>query len=160
MTPDNTTVIHLLAGQRPDGQLIFEDVQAENAGDGCYRLLASPLFARGAAKGDLLRLQAAGRFDVEQYGGNLCIRVLAKHDIDRIRSELQAELPSLGGELEYHNARMLALCVPVATGFSVIEAALNKVLQGNDQALWQYANVYDPVDGETPLNWWHDFLAR
>ncbi len=41
------TVIHLLAGQSPDGELIFEDVPADNIGDGCHRLLQSPVFAEG-----------------------------------------------------------------------------------------------------------------
>ena len=160
MTEKNATTIHLMAGQKPDGELIFEQVRAENAGDGCYRLLTSPLFARGAAKGDLVRMLAAGQFEVEQHSGNLCIRVMAKADLAEIRDKLQPLLADIDGELDFDNERILVFSVPVAAGFSVIEAAINRVLQGREQAIWQYANVYDPQDGETPLNWWHDFLAK
>lgn len=158
---DTQTVIHLLAGQRPDGQLIFEQVSAEALGDACYRLLVSPAFARGAARLDTIRLLAAGRFEVEQHGGNLCVRVFARRDIGTIATALLAALQPLGGAQDYQNDRMAVFSVPVAAGFSVIEEALGKVLQPyGDDAQWLYANVYDPADGETPLNWWHDFLAR
>lgn len=158
---DEKTTIHLLAGQRPDGQLIFEQVFASALGDDCYQLLTSPVFARGAARLDTIRLLAAGRFEVEQYGGNLCFRVMAKRDLAQIASSLQAGIKPLDGQLDYQNERVLVFSVPVAAGFSVIEEAINQVLQpyGPD-AFWLYANVYDPVDGETPLNWWHDFLAK
>jgi hypothetical protein len=154
-----TTSIHLLAGQRPDGELIYEEVFAIDTGDSCYRLATSPVFARGAAKNDVIRMYPAGRFEVEQYNGNLCVRVLAKADIGIIRQRLQAPLSALEAELDYQNDRTLVYSIPVKAGFEPIEGALNQALQGA-QAMWLYANVYDPLDGETPLNWWHDFLAQ
>lgn len=156
---DASTSIHLLAGQRPDGQLIYEEVFAKNLGDSCYQLTTSPVFARGAAKNDVIRMMPAGRFEVEQYHGNLCVRVLARADIDVIRQRLDAPLNVLGAELDYQNERTLVYSVPVKAGFEKIEAVLNQAIQGVD-AVWLYANVYDPLDGETPLNWWHDFLAQ
>lgn len=154
-----TTSIHLLAGQRPDGELIYEEVFALDMGDSCYQLTTSPVFARGAAKNDVIRMYPAGRFEVEQYNGNLCVRVLAKADIGIIRQRLQAPLAALEAELDYQNERALVYSIPVKAGFEPIEAALNQALQGAE-AVWLYANVYDPIDGETPLNWWHDFLAQ
>lgn len=158
---DNSTAIHLMAGQRPDGQLIFEQVLAKPVGDECYELLTSPLFARGTARGDIVRVLVAGRFEVEQYGGNLCIRVMARRDLGAIASLLESQFKDLGGQKDFCNDRMAVFSVPVAAGFSVIEDLLNLALkQYGDDAQWLYANVYDPLDGETPLNWWHDFLAK
>ena len=150
--------IPLLAGQRPDGQLIYEEVYGEPIGDSCYRLLTSPVFARGAAKHDIIRKLVAGRFEVEQHSGNLCVRVLAKGGIEQIRQLLDAALQGTGAELDYQNERTLVYSVPVRMGFESIEAVFNKAIASSD-AQWLYANVYDPLDGE-PLNWWLDYLAQ
>ena len=158
---DKQTTIHLLAGQRADGQLIFENVFATEKGDSCYQLLTSPIFARGAARLDTIRLLAAGRFEVEQHGGNLCVRVMAKRDLPAIVEQLRSGFTFLDGQLDYQNERIAVFSVPVIAGFSVIEATLEKVLEAyGDDAQWLYANVYDTEDGQTPLNWWHDFLAK
>lgn len=154
-----STSLHLLAGQRPDGQLIYETVFGQDLGDSCYQLTTSPVFARGAAKNDIIRLMPGGRFEVEQYNGNLCVRILAKQNIDIIRQRLDAPLTALGGELDYQNERTLVYSIPVKAGFEPIELALNQGIQGAE-AVWLYANVYDAMDNETPLNWWHDFLAQ
>lgn len=154
-------IIHLLAGQRPDGQLIYEPVMAKVLGDDCYQLLASPAFARGAARLDTIRLLNAGSFAVEIHGGNLCIRVFAKRNIERIADNITAQFKAHQGQLDFSNERVLVYSIPVAAGFSVIEEILNKALTDyGDDAQWFYANVYDPADGQTPLNWWHDFLAK
>lgn len=158
-TGTQETTIHLLAGQRPDGQLVFEQVKAKNMGDSCYELLVPPLFARGAAKGDVIRLFAAGRFAVEQHNGNLSVRVLAKEGLDEIKRRLESPLSALEAELDFENDRTLVYSIHIAAGFDRIEAAFNQALQGRDDAMWLYANVYD-ADGETPLNWWHDYLAK
>ena len=157
---DEATVIHLLAGQRQDGEFVYEDLSAEAVGDGCYRLLASPLFARGAVKGDIVRTFAAGQFEVETHGGNLGIRVMARDDVSVIKSRLQPLLKDLQADLDYENERSLVYNIHIKHGFDAIEKAFNEALQGRDDAVWLYANVYDPVDGETPLNWWHDYLAK
>jgi hypothetical protein len=161
MTNAEKQTIHLVAGIRPDGELVYEQVHAEAIGDECYRLLTSPLFAKGCAKGDVIRMMAAGSFEVEQHGGNLCIRVLARDNVGIIKQRLAAELKNLPHELDFENERSLVYSIGVNQGFENIEKAFNTALQDqNDNALWLYANVYDPQDGQTPLNWWHDFLAK
>ena len=153
--------IHLLAGQRPDGELVFEQVLAISIGDECYTLQTSLLFAKGAAKGDVIRLMPGGRFEVEKRGGNLCIRVVAKDNIEVIRARLQASLLKLEAVCDFSNERSLVYSVHVNKGFNAIEKAMNEAFVGQeDNAMWLYANVYDPTDGQTPLNWWHDFLAK
>ena len=154
------TSIQLLAGRREDGEMVFEQVRAKDIGDGCYQLVSSPLFARAAAKGDIIRMQVAGGFEVEQHNGNLCVRVMAKQGIDEIKQRLLAPLNALEAELDFENERALVYSIHVKAGFEKIEAAFTQALQGKDDAIWVYANVYDPVDGETPLNWWHDYLAK
>jgi hypothetical protein len=153
--------IHVLAGQRQDGELVYEQVLATSIGDECYRLETSLLFAKGAAKADVIRLMPAGRFEVEQHGGNLCIRVLAKDNIEVIQARLQANLSKLEAVCDYSNDRSLVYSVHVSKGFDAIEKAMNEAFVGQeDNAMWLYANVYDAMDGQTPLNWWHDFLAK
>ncbi len=158
---NNIETIHVLAGQRPDGEIVYEQVRAEFIGDECYKLQTSLLFAKGAAKGDVIRLMPAGKFEVEQHGGNLCVRVVAKENLDIVQARLQASLHKLEAECDYSNERSLVYSIPVKQGFEVVEKAFNEALVGQeDNAMWLYANVYDPMDGQTPLNWWHDFLAK
>lgn len=154
-----STTVHLLAGKRPDGQLVYEDVKAENAGDGCYRLLQSPVFARGAAKGDTIRVLVAGRFEVENYGGKLAIRLFSKADIALIHGRVLQLGKVIELEAEQQTDRFAVYAVEVKQGFDAIEKCFNEALQGFNDAQWQYANVYEE-DGQTPLNWWHDFLAK
>ena len=157
---NQTTNIHLLAGQRPDGELVYEQVLAMPIGDNCYQLSTSPLFARGAAKGDVVRMLAAGRFEVEQHNGNLCVRVMARQGLEEIKQRLNAPLKAMEAELDFENERTLVYSIHVKAGFEKVEAAFNQALQGKEDAIWLYANVYDPLDGETPLDWWHDYLAK
>lgn len=46
--------------------------------------------------------------------------------------------------------------VPVSAGFVAIEGVLNGLNDRFPDYEWFYGNVYDPKDGETPLNWWKD----
>lgn len=159
-TTDSDNVIHLLAGQRRDGEFVYEDIRADAVGDGCYRLLHTPVFARGAVKSDVVRTFAAGQFEVETHGGFLGIRVMTKNDAAVIKQRLQPLLKDLNADLDYENERTLIYNIHIEKGFDAIEKAFNEAMQGRDDAVWLYSNVYDPVDGETPLNWWHDFLAK
>ncbi len=157
---ENPDIIHLLAGQRKEGDFVYEDIRAQALGDGCYRLLNSPVFVKGAVKGDVVRTFAAGQFEVEAHGGNLGVRVMARDDVSVIKQRLEPLLKPLNAELDYENARSLVYNIRIEQGFDAIEKAFTQALQNRDDAIWLYANVYDPVDGETPLNWWHDYLAK
>ena len=53
---------------------------------------------------------------------------------------------------------MLVYSIHVSCGFSAIENILNEFVGRDGQSAWMYGNVYDPADGETPLNWWQDLL--
>ena len=154
------TVIQLLAGQRPDGELVFEQVSAIAKGEDCYQLLLSRVFAKGVAKHDLIRTKMAGQFVVEKHNGYLCVRVFSKTDTKRLHQSMEKSLLLLKAELDHQNERMLVYSIPVDSGFDEIEAVFNTVSKGFEQTQWFYSNVYDPDDGHTPLNWWHDYLAK
>ncbi len=151
-------VIELFAGNDPQGQPIVERLPVRQNEDNSFQLVKSPAFVRGLASGDTVQLIADTKeFEIKQHSGNLCIRVYAKNDLERISEELTPELEKLGGELDTETPRFLVYSIHVSCGFKAIENLLNKFVGSND-AMWLYGNVYDPVDGVTPLNWWLDVL--
>ncbi|AFU99682.1 DUF4265 domain-containing protein [Simiduia agarivorans] len=149
---DSITEIEMFAGYNPAGQPVAEKLQAVKTDEG-YRLVRSPAFIKGLASGDLIRLdEASGEFDIVRRSGNLCVRVFSQQDTAGFEEALTSELEKLGGELELHSPRMLVYKVHVSLGFKAIEAILEQQVPADAQ--WLYGNVYDPADGQTPLNWW------
>ena len=87
---DEISLLPLLAGYRPDGEAIIEQVNAialpdaKNAGEAqVYRLQYSPAFVRGLAAGDRIRFPAdtPEGYSLVKRSGNLCIRVMNKHSM-------------------------------------------------------------------------------
>lgn len=164
---DTQQEIPMFAGQRPDGESVFENLKVcALSEDNCYRVLTSPAFSKGVAKGDEIHLLDAGRFEIIKHSGNLCVRVFARQDIEHLQNELTPAVKELGGCLDLQNERLLVYSIPVVQGFNKIEACLNRLIhgestatnRGQESAAWLYGNVYDPSDGSTPLNWWQAFL--
>lgn len=152
-------VIELFAGLGPDGKPIVEQLQVRELDDGTFQLVQSPAFAKGLASGDLVKMLSDTReFELVQRSGNLSIRVFSRTDIQSLADNLTPELEKLGGELDRETARMLVYSIHVSCGFSAIETVLNEYVGRDGQSAWMYGNVYDPADGETPLNWWLDLL--
>ena len=58
------------------------------------------------------------------------------------------------GRLDGESENVLVYTVPVSVGFPTLEAAPKKIVARHPTIEWFYGNVYDPVDGTTPLNWW------
>jgi hypothetical protein len=151
-------VIELFAGNDPQGQPIVERLSVRQNDDNSFQLIKSPAFIRGLASGDVVKLADGSKeFEIKKHSGNLCIRVYAKHRLAQINEQLSPELEKLGGELDLETDRFLVYTIHVSCGFAAIEALLNQYVKGSD-CLWIYGNVYDPADGVTPLNWWHDIL--
>lgn len=151
----------LMAGVRPDGQAVIENVPAKKLNDQhWYELESTPAFVKDVARGDVITVnpQQPGEFSLQTRGGNLAIRVLAKSSLSAIRDALTGELEKLGGQLDIESERILVYSIHVSCGFQAIEDILNKFISGRDDCMWLYCNVYDPNDGETPLNWWTDIL--
>lgn len=149
---ESITEIEMFAGYNPAGQLVAEKLQAISTEEG-FRLVRSPAFIKGLACGDLIKLdQASGEFEIVRRSGNLCVRVFSQQDTGRFEEALTSALEKLGAELELHSPRMLVYKAHVSLGFNAIEAILNQWVPADAQ--WLYGNVYDPADGQTPLNWW------
>lgn len=150
-----------MAGLRPDGQAVIENVPAKKLNDQhWYELDSTPAFVKDVARGDVITVnpQQPGEFTLQTRGGNLAIRVMAKSSLEAIREALTGELEKLGGQLDIESERILVYSIHVSCGFQAIEDILNKYISGREDCLWYYGNVYDPNDGETPLNWWTDIL--
>lgn len=146
------TEIEMFAGYNPAGQPVAEKLRAVETDQG-FQLVRSPAFIKGLAKGDVIKLdQQTGEFEIVRRSGNLCVRVFSQQDSAGFEEALTSELEKLGGELELSSPRLLIYALHVSLGFEAIEAILNRHLP--ETAQWLYGNVYDPQDGQTPLNWW------
>ena len=151
-------VIELLAGHDPQGQPIVERLSVKQNTDDSFQLVKSPAFIKGLASGDVVKMLAESKeFEIQQHGGNLCIRVYAKSGLAAMSEQLTPELEKLGGELDIETERFLIYSIHVSCGFSTIEGLLNRYVT-EVGGLWLYGNVYDPAGGTTPLNWWNDIL--
>jgi hypothetical protein len=138
-----------------------ESLPAVVVGTGRYRLLASPGFVEGLAAGDEFELAAdtPQGYRVLARGGNLCIWFYFHEEVDAGSPEtidLSRTVGALAGRLDGGWSRMLVLTVPLTAGWAVIEAAMNAAVTRLGASSWQYGNVYDPVDGMTPLRWWEN----
>jgi hypothetical protein len=150
-------MVEMFAGVDPQGKPIAEKIPVRELENGELQLVQSPAFVKGLASGDILRFSPRSReFEIAQRSGNLSVRVFARNNIEELADRLTAQLEKLGGELDLQTPRMLVYSIHVSCGFTAIEAILNREVVG--ECGWMYGNVYDPVDGVTPLNWWQDLL--
>ena len=140
------------AGTRSDGQGVFERLPVEEIDPGVFRILRSPAFAQGIARGDTVSLDDDGNCRVVFHSGLLVIKIYARAAVGAIAATLGPALNSFGGEIEHENERLLVISVPVSASFAAIEAVMEQLLEGRSDAAWRYGNVYDEY-GE-PLNWW------
>ncbi len=152
-------VIELFAGNGPDGRPVVETVRVRQLEDDQLQLVQSPAFVRGLASGDRIRYDGKSReFELVQRSGNLCVRVFSRRDIEALMELLVPELEKLGAELDLQTPRMLVFSIHVSCGFTAVEQLLNDAIADDPDTTWMYGNVYDPVDGVTPLNWWQSIL--
>lgn len=149
--------IQMFAGNDAAGQPFVERLQVKVDDQGLCQLIKSPAFIKGLARGDIIQLDPTHQqFEIKTHSGNLCVRVFSKDGINVLNEAITPEMEKLGGELDIETPRMLVYSIHVSCGFSAIEDILNRHM--NAASAWLYGNVYDPADGTTPLNWWHDIL--
>jgi hypothetical protein len=138
-----------------DGKPRTEPVHVQPLPDGNYVLLHSPGFVQGIAAGDEFALtDAEGSFQVIRRSGNLAIQIFSKEAIVPLLPTLSALASRLGGVLDGNISQGAVLTVPVAAGFSTVEAELSAFVAQHPSCAWYYGNVYSPSDGITPLFWW------
>jgi len=156
----------LIAGYRPDGEAIMEQLRVEAVPDSKsadeYRLLTSPGFVRGLASGDRIRhpVRNEAGYELLKRSGNLSIRVLRKDNLDLLAQALTPEIELLDGSLD------LQTPAPAGVQLSMSPSAFRRwkfcwmaLSDSSPDRSGYYGNVYDPTDGVTPLDWWQDFLA-
>lgn len=149
--------IQMFAGNDANGQPFVERLQVKVDDQGLCQLTRSPAFIKGLASGDIIKINPThNQFEIQTHSGNLCVRVISKDDIRPLNEAITPELEKLGGVLDIETPRMLVYSIHVSCGFAAIEAILNRHIGAS--SIWLYGNVYDPADGTTPLNWWHDIL--
>lgn len=152
--------IPLLAGHRPDGQPVFENV-AVLAGDqpNRFMLRRSPLFVPGVAQGDVIDLEAQqpGLFRLVERSGQLAIRVITRDRAESLSQMLTPVVERIDGRLDVESERALVYSIHVAVGFRTIERLFDAAVS-NQVGRWSYGNVYHPESGK-PLGWWESMLS-
>ncbi|MGH1470357.1 MAG: DUF4265 domain-containing protein [Cellvibrionaceae bacterium] len=164
-------IIEVMAGYDPNNNPIVERLQVEVNHNGItddtstgnskptYKLVRSPAFIKGIASGDLITFDNETKeFEIQKRSGNLSLRIFSRGDTQSLSEHLTPQLEKLGGQQDLETERMLVYSIHVSCGFNSIEEILNQHIGEKTQSMWQYGNVYDPTDGETPLNWWIDIL--
>ena len=140
-----------------NGKPFRENVHVKHLDADRYRLLHSPGFVQGIAAGDEFRLlDEIGRFEVTHRSGNLVIQVFSDEPVVSFEPELTEQVNALGGWRDGGIERGVVFSIPVDVGFSAVEQLFDGLASRWAVAgfTWVYGNVYDPVDGITPLNWW------
>nr|WP_010130308.1 DUF4265 domain-containing protein [Microbulbifer agarilyticus] len=154
-------IIELFAGTNPDGEPVVERLQVKVNEDDSVQLVRSPAFIKGIASGDTIKVNREDpekpSFELVKRSGNLAVRIFCRGDSTKLSDQLTPQLEKLGGELDLESPRLLVYSIHVSCGFDQIEKILNSACDGAN-SVWYYGNVYDPVDGQTPLNWWQDIL--
>ncbi|MCW5803012.1 MAG: DUF4265 domain-containing protein [Deltaproteobacteria bacterium] len=148
------TTLNVVANISADGVRVFEEVLVEETEGGEYVLLRSPGLTPGMAAGDQFLLNPDQTTRVTHRGRNVCVQIFAAARIDLIETDFAPEFARLGGRLDGKAPKELVYTIPVTAGFRSIEHVLENMLTRYPDAEWYYGNVYDPEDGETPLNWW------
>ena len=158
---DKSITLPFLAGLNDENDPVFEELPVEVIEESplAVRLLRSPLLARNYAVGDKIKVidATAADYELVQRSGNLCVRVFRRHQLDIVADSLTPAIEKLDGSLDLVSDRALVYSIHVSIGFQTIEAVLNRAVADYPDTVWYYGNVYDPVDGTTPLGWWQEF---
>lgn len=152
--------IPIIAGYNDNGDAIVEqvDVNTVSGQNDQFRLAKSPAFVKGLAADDLIRYPADNKagYELLEHSGNLSVRVFSKHDIDEVDQALTPEMELIDGKRDVCSPGLLVYSIHVSIGFKRIEEVISSVLSRFPDSIWYYGNVYDPDDGQTPLNWWQN----
>lgn len=160
---EDTRWIQLVAGTDTGGVPVLEKLQVMALeGENRFELLRSPLFVRNLAAGDIFTCEenSPSSFRIIQRSGNLAVRVFRKGNIGEMELALTPEVEKLGGRLDLQSDRALVYSIHVNIGFAEIERLFDGAMARFPDSVWYYGNIYDPADGVTPLNWWHEFIGQ
>lgn len=155
-----TQQIPIIAGYNDNGDAIVEQVEVNpvSGHNDQFRLAKSPAFVKGLAADDLIRYPADNKagYELLEHSGNLSVRVFSKHDIAEVDQALTPDMELIDGRCDICSPGLLVYSIHVSIGFKRIEEVISTVLSRFPDSIWYYGNVYDPEDGQTPLNWWQN----
>lgn len=153
--PGEITTLELFAERGPSGRPVREEVRVRPLGGRTFQVAQSPGLVLGIAAGDVIELDMLdqSRFRLVKRGGNICVQIFCPVS-DETEQRFAAEMARLGGWLDGRSPRQLVFTIPATGDFRPLEIMLNSLTAGNPGCEWYYGNVYDPLDGTTPLNWW------
>lgn len=141
--------------QYKDGKPLKESVHVSDKGNGFYQLEYSPGFVLGLSAGDKIRiLNSDGAFEVVERGGNLCIQMFSELPVSPFIAEIEEMVTTLGGTVDGLIEQGVVVTIPFKTGFKTVENVFDSYVEKHNGIKWYYGNVYDPVDGVTPIGWW------
>jgi len=136
-----------------------EELEVEQLGENHFRLIYSPGVVDGLAGGDEFALTKSDRlgYTIIKRSGNLCVWFyFSKQGQNRgpAAADVRAQVEQIGGWCDGGMNYLLVFTIPVSRGFHVIEPLFDSLVKQHPGSTWFYGNVYDPIDGQTPLRWW------
>lgn len=147
--------IPLRVGNDSGAQPILERIPARRLSSSRFQLIRSPGLVEGLAAGDEIEVVDQNRFVVKQRGGNVCVWVYFERELEPVgTADLREEVESLGGYLDGGTHASLIFTIPASAGLKRIESVFERLVDPTAGVTWMFGNVYDPVDGRTPLGWW------
>jgi Domain of unknown function (DUF4265) len=149
--PAERTTVDLVAGHKSSGEPVFEQVLVDRLDDGTYRIIATPGLVLGIAADDVVRVTPDSQYELVERGRNLAVQVYGNHDLV---DEVTKDVWELGGALDGRADNLTVYTIPVTAGFPKVEQVFNDLVGRHPEVEWYFGNVYDNVDGVTPLNWW------
>lgn len=131
-----------------------QPVEVELISASVYRILYSPGFVEDVAAGDIIRVtdEAAGKFEVIEYGGNVSVKISDTSRIIEKLPEIDDILSKVGARRDGNLEHVAVWTIPVELGFEAIEASVIKACELLEEPVWWYGNVYDSQN--KPINWW------
>jgi hypothetical protein len=135
-----------------------ELVEVEQVEGTKYRIVCPPAMVEGLASGDLIELddkELAG-FKVVHRSGLVTVWLFFVDTNQRNENManplFEQLLAPLGGRIEGLAKQSAIFSIPVASGFTKIEQAFDRLTSTLPGSGWMYGNVWGGND--EPLNWW------
>jgi hypothetical protein len=161
MTTESAMIKKIKVPIRTDdrGPSAVEALDVEELGPNRYRLLYSPGLVEGLAAGDEFELVTVGPlgYRVLSRAGNVVVWFffpVEGQNQGPLADSIKQSVEAIGGKLDGGGRTNLVFTIPVGVGFGRIEGVVQRAVKEIPGSTWMYGNVYDPVDGVTPLNWW------
>lgn len=160
MTTTSTITVRLPvlnAGNEPGK--CFEELEVEQLGVNLFRLRYSPGMVEGLANGDVFEIHRdlPLGYQVLTRSRNICVwfhfPIIGQNRSPDGDWVVQSAI-ALDGWCDGIGNHHVVLTFPSKVSFLDIETLMERAVTRFDGSTWQFGNVYDPMDGVTPLNWW------